>query len=86
MMSVSESAEVLKKYLDESAEGVPPKVYGAISTAVVVMDAFGKALDVAAGAVVTSAQTIAEGIKDWPSYDASPITGAIVHVEECDGR
>ena len=86
MMSISESAEVLKEYLDESAEGVPPKVYGAISTAVVVMDAFGKALDAAAGAVVTSAQTIAEGIKDWSLYGAAYSTGTLVHVEERDGR
>ena len=86
MMSVLKSAKVLKEYLDESAEGVPPKVYEAISDAVAVMDAFGPALDAAAGAVVTSAQTIAEGIKDWPLYGAVPITGALVHVEGRDGR
>lgn len=72
MMSVSESAKVLKRYLDESAEGVPPKVYGAISTAVVLMDAFGKALDAAADAVV--------------SANAPVVAGALIHVEECDGR
>lgn len=72
MMGVSESAKVLKAYLDESAGSVPPKVYGAISTAVVLMDAFGKALDAAADAVVRA--------------NAPAITGALVHVEERDGR
>lgn len=86
MMSVSESAKVLKAYLDESAGNAPPKVYGAISTAVAMMDAFGKAPDAAACAEVTSAPTIAEGVKDWPLYEALVITGGLIHVEECDGR
>lgn len=47
MMGIVESAEVLRAYLDESAARVPPKVYGAISTAVVVMDAVSKAIDAA---------------------------------------
>lgn len=53
MMGVMESVEVLKTYLDESAGCVPPKVYGAMSTAVAVMETacvhagvFGKLLDV----------------------------------------
>lgn len=52
MISVSESAKILKAYLDESAGSIPPKVYGAISTAVAVMqvayahaDVFGGTLD-----------------------------------------
>lgn len=47
MMGIVESAEVLRAYLDESAACVPPKVYGAISTAVVVMDAVSKTIDAA---------------------------------------
>ena len=47
MMGIVESAEVLKAYLDESAACVPPKVYGAISAALVVMDTVSKAIDVA---------------------------------------
>ena len=46
-MSIMESVEVLRAYLDESAACVPPKVYGAISTAVVVMDAVSKTIDAA---------------------------------------
>lgn len=53
MMGVMESVKVLKTYLDESAGCVPPKVYGAMSTAVAVMEAAyahadisGKLLDV----------------------------------------
>lgn len=52
MMGVMESVEVLRAYLDESAGCVPPKVYGAMSTAVAVMetayvhaDVFGKLLN-----------------------------------------
>lgn len=45
MMGIVESAEVLRAYLDESAACIPPKVYGAISTAVVVMDAVSKTID-----------------------------------------
>lgn len=60
-MSITESVEVLRAYLDESAARVPPKVYGAISAAVVVMDAFGEALDVAVNAMVSArASAIAE--------------------------
>lgn len=47
MMGIVESAEVLRAYLDESAACVPHKVYGAISTAVVVMDAVSKTIDAA---------------------------------------
>lgn len=71
-MSIMESVEVLRAYLDESAARVPAKVYGAISTAVVVMDAFGEALDVAVNAVV--------------SVHASAIAEAPTHVEKHDGR
>lgn len=52
MMSIMESLEVLRTYLDESAARVSPKVYGAMSTAVAVMetayvhaDVFGKLLN-----------------------------------------
>ena len=72
MMSIVESAKVLRTYLDESAACVPPKVYGAISTAVVVMDAFSEALDAAVTAVV--------------SAHAPAIAEATAHVEKCDGR
>lgn len=71
-MSIMESVEVLRAYLDESAARVPPKVYGAISTAVVVMDAFGEALDVAVNAVV--------------SAHASAIAEVSTHVEKRDER
>ena len=47
MMGIAESTEVLRAYLDESAACVPSKVYGAISTAVVVMDAVSKTIDAA---------------------------------------
>ena len=47
MMGIVKSAEVLRAYLDESAACVPPEVYGAISTAVVVMDAVSKTIDAA---------------------------------------
>lgn len=71
-MSIMESVEVLRAYLDESAARVPPKVYGAISAAVVVMDAFGEALDVAVNAMV--------------SARASAIAEIPTHVEERDER
>lgn len=58
MMSIVESAEVLRGYLDESAACVPPKVYGAISTAVVVMDAVGKAIDTAQYVMADSLQAV----------------------------
>ena len=47
MMDIVESAEVLRAYLDESAACVPPRVYGAISTAVAVMDAASKTFNAA---------------------------------------
>ena len=72
MMGIVESAEVLRTYLDESAACVPPKVYGAISTAVVVMDAFSEALDAAVAAMV--------------SAHAPAIAEVTAHVEKCDGR
>ena len=72
MMGIVESAEVLRAYLDESAACVPPKVYGAISTAVVVMGAFGEALDVAVNAVV--------------SAHAAAIAEAPAHMEKCDEK
>ena len=72
MMGIVESAEVLRAYLDESAARVPPKVYGAISAAVVVMGAFGEALDVAVNAMV--------------SAHASAIAEVPTHAEERDGR
>ncbi len=71
-MSIMESVEVLRAYLDESAACVPPKVYGAISAAVVVMDAFGEALDAAVTAMV--------------SANASAIAEVSAHMEKCDGR
>jgi hypothetical protein len=71
-MSIMESVGVLRAYLDESAARVSPKVYGAISTAVVVMDAFGEALDVAVNAAV--------------SAHASAIAEVPTHVEKRDER
>lgn len=58
MMGIVESAEVLKAYLDESAARVPPKVYGAISTALVVMDTVSKAIDVAQCVMADSLRTV----------------------------
>lgn len=58
MMGIVESAEVLRAYLDESAACVPPKVYGAISTAVVVMDTVSKAIDVAQCVMTDSSQAV----------------------------
>lgn len=72
MMSVMELAEVLRIYLDESAGCVPPKVYEAVSTAVVLMDAFGKALDAAVSAVVSAGAPI---VSEIPARE-----------ERCDGR
>lgn len=72
MMGIVESVEVLRTYLDESAACVPPKVYGAISTAVVLMGAFGEALDAAVTAMV--------------SANAPAIAEVSAHVEKCDGR
>lgn len=72
MMSILESAKVLRAYLDESAACVPPKVYEAISTAVVLMGAFGEALDAAVAAVV--------------SANAPAIAEVAARVEKCDGR
>lgn len=72
MMSIMESAKVLRTYLDESAACVTPKVYGAISTAVVLMGAFGEALDAAVAAMV--------------SANAPAIAEVSAHVENCDGR
>ena len=72
MMSILESAKVLRTYLDESAACVPPKVYEAISTAVVLMGVFGEALDTAVAAVV--------------SANAPAIAEVPARVEKCDGR
>lgn len=72
MMGIMESLEVLRAYLDESAESVPPKVYGAISTAVVLMGAFGEALDAAVSAMVPANTPI---IAEIPARE-----------EKCDGR
>lgn len=72
MMSILESAKVLRTYLDESAACVPPKVYEAISTAVVLMGVFGEALDTAVAAVV--------------SNNAPAIAEVPARVEKCDGR
>lgn len=72
MMGIVESVEVLRAYLDESAACVPPKVYGAISTAVVLMGAFSEALDAAVAAVV--------------SANAPTIVEVPARVEKCDGR
>jgi hypothetical protein len=72
MMSIMESLEVLRAYLDESAGSVPPKVYGAISTAVVLMGAFGEALDAAVSAMVSANTPI---IAEIPARE-----------EKCDGR
>lgn len=72
MMSIWESAKVLRTYLDESAACVPPKVYEAISTAVVLMGVFGEALDTAVAAVV--------------SANAPAIAEVPARMEKCDGR
>lgn len=56
MMGIVESAEVLRAYLDESAACVPSKVYGAISTAVVVMDAVSKTISAAQYVMADSLQ------------------------------
>ena len=61
MMGIVESAEVLRAYLDEC---VPPKVYGAISTAVVVMDAVSKTIDAAQCVMADSLQTICVEAQD----------------------
>lgn len=58
MMGIVESAEVLREYLDESAACVSPKVYGAISTAVVVMDAVSKTIDAAQCVMAGSLQAV----------------------------
>lgn len=64
MMSIVESAEVLRAYLDESAACVPPKVYGAISTAVVVMDVVSKAIDTAQFVMADSLRTVCVEARD----------------------
>lgn len=58
MMGIVESAEVLRAYLDESAACVPPKVYGAISAAVVVMDAVAGTISAAQCVMADSLQTV----------------------------
>lgn len=58
MMGIVESAEVLREYLDESAACVSPKVYGAISTAVVVMDAVSKTIDAVQCVMAGSSQAV----------------------------
>lgn len=72
MMGIMESAEVLRTYLDESAACVPPRVYSAISSAVVLMGAFGEALDAAVSAMVSANTPI---IAEIPARE-----------EKCDGR
>ena len=64
MMGIAESTEVLRAYLDESAACVPPKVYGAISTAVVVMDAVSKAIDAAQYVMADSLQAVCVEAQD----------------------
>lgn len=64
MMGIAESAEVLRAYLDEFAACVPPKVYGAISTAVVVMDVVSKTLDAAQCVMADSLQTVCMEAQD----------------------
>lgn len=64
MMGIVESAEVLRVYLDESAACVPPKVYGAISTAVVVMDAVSKTLNAAQCVMADSLQAVCAEAKN----------------------
>ena len=64
MMGIVESAEVLRAYLDESAAHVSPKVYGAISTAVVVMDAVSKAIDAAQYVMADSLQAVCVEAQD----------------------
>lgn len=64
MMGIVESAEVLRAYLDESAACVSPKVYGAISTAVVVMDVVSKTLDVAQCVMADSLQAVCVEAQD----------------------
>lgn len=64
MMGIVESAEVLRAYLDESAACVPPKVYGAISTALVVMDTVSKAIDVAQCVMADSSQAVCVEAQD----------------------
>lgn len=64
MMGIVESAEVLRAYLDESAACVSPKVYGAISTAVVVMDVVSKTLDAAQCVMADSLQTVCVEAQD----------------------
>lgn len=58
MMGIAESTEVLRAYLDESAACVPPKVYGAIYTAVVVMDTVSKTIDAAQCVMADSLQAV----------------------------
>lgn len=64
MMGIAESTEVLRAYLDEFAACVPPKVYGAISTAVVVMDVVSKTIDAAQCVMADSLQTICVEAQD----------------------
>ena len=64
MMGIVESAEVLRAYLDESAACVPPKVYGAISSAVVVMDAVSKTINAAQGVMADSLRTVCVETQD----------------------
>ena len=64
MMGIVESAEVLRAYLDESAACVPPKVYGAISAAVVVMDAVSKMIDAAQCVMADGLQTVCVEVRD----------------------
>lgn len=64
MMGIVESAEVLRAYLDESAACVPSKVYGAISTAVVVMDVVSKTIDAAQYVMADSLQAVCVETQD----------------------
>lgn len=64
MMGIVESAEVLRAYLDESAACVPSKVYGAISTAVAVMDVVSKAIDAAQYVMADSLQAVCVEAQD----------------------
>ena len=64
MMGIVESAEVLRAYLNESAACVSPKVYGAISAAVVVMDAVSKTIAAAQCVMADSLQTVCVEARD----------------------
>lgn len=59
-----EDVQQLAAELNHAAACVPPKVYGAISTAVVVMDAVSKTIDAAQCVMADSLQTICVEAQD----------------------